>query len=452
MERMVVVGTGLVGSLLAVYLARQGHQVDIYDRNPDMRATYNGSGRAINLTLCDRGFKALDAVGVGDAIRRISVPAYGRLVHGADGHLAYQPYGNNNEALYSILRSELSATLLDFAEQEPNIKFHFNEKCTALDLSPLTLEFQNQQTGRTTTQEADRVFGADGAFSAVRTFMQRMSRFNYSQEFLDQGYKELLVPSSIDAGWASEKNVLHMWPRGGYMLLGFPNTDGSFTCSLHMPFEGEPSFASLQTESDVVSFFEENFPDVVSHIPNLAESFIKHPANPMLCIRCSPWTFSGKVVLIGDAAHVLYPYYGQGANAGFEDCSVLIECIEKHGDAWPAILKEYETLRKPNMDAVADMCVQHYVEIRDSVGDPKFLLRKAVERRVNQMFPDKYTPLYTMIAFTCLPYVEALRKERKQSLLIDEIMKLDRIEEKLETHELDGEIARLMSVSALNGH
>lgn len=444
MERMVIVGAGLVGALLSVYLARKGYKVDIYDRNPDMRDAYNGRGRAINLTLCDRGLKALDEVGVGDTVRRLSVPAYGRFVHSSDGSVAYQPYGNNNEALYSILRSELSKTLLDFAEKQPNVDFHFNEKCMGLELTPLSLTFENQRTGRTTKQTARLVFGADGAYSAVRTLMQRMHRFNYSQEFLDQGYKELLVPDSIDAGWAAEKNVLHMWPRGGYMLLGFPNTDGSFTCSLHMPFEGDPSFESLKSDDDIKRFFEETFPDVASHVPNLAESFRAHPANPMICIRCSPWTFQGKVALIGDAAHVLYPYYGQGANAGFEDCAALIECMEKHHDDWASVFKEYEKLRKPNMDAIADMCLEHYIEIRDLLGDPKFLLRKAIERKVNQLYPDRYTPLYTMIAFTCMPYVEALRIERAQSLMIDEIMKIKGIQEKLDSEEADDLLGALV--------
>ncbi|MEA2176547.1 MAG: kynurenine 3-monooxygenase [Blastocatellia bacterium] len=433
MERIVIVGAGLVGSLLSVYLARKGYKVDIYDRNPDMRQAYNGSGRAINLTLCDRGLKALDEVGIGETIRKISAPAYGRFVHSLNGELAYQPYGNNDEAIYSILRSDLSKALLDFAETHDNVDYHFNEKCTGIDLSPLSLEFKNSETQLTTTCRADRVFGADGAFSAIRTLMQRMHRFNYSQEFLDQGYKELRVPGDADASWMSEKRVLHMWPRGRYMLLGFPNMDGSFTCSLHMPFEGEPSFDSIRTREDVLDFFEETFPDVVKHIPNLAEDFNAHQPNPMITIRCSPWTFQGKVALIGDAAHVLYPYYGQGANSGFEDCLVLMQCMEKYQDNWNLIFSEYERLRKPNMDAISDMCGEHYVEIRDSLADPKFLLRKTIERRVNQLFPDRYTPLYSMIAFSCMPYADALRIDREQSRTIDELMKVEEIESKLNT-------------------
>ena len=233
---VIIVGAGLVGSLLAVYLARRGYKVDLYDRNPDLRGASARTGRAINLTLCDRGLKALDEVGIGDIVRGMSVPVYGRYVHSSDGSLAFQPYGNNNEALYSIQRGDLGGALLDFADQHQDITFHFNEKCVGLKLSPLTVQFTNVETGKASTQQAARVFGADGTFSAVRGHLQRLNRFNYSQEFLDHGYKELLVPASANAAWAQKKEVLHMWPRGGYMLLGFPNIDGSITCSLHLPF------------------------------------------------------------------------------------------------------------------------------------------------------------------------------------------------------------------------
>jgi kynurenine 3-monooxygenase len=418
--------------------------VEVFDRNPDLRDSAQLSGKAINLTLCDRGFKALDEVGVGDHIRSISVPCYGRFVHPPEGPLAYQPYGNKREAIYSILRGDLGKALLNFAEQEPNVRFHFNEKCVGLELSPLRVEFQNSQTGETSWYTASRVFGADGTFSAVRTLLQRQRRFNYSQEFLDQGYKELLVPAAAEAEWIREKEVLHMWPRGKYMLLGFPNMDGSFTCSLHMPFEGHPSFSSIKTATDLRQFFETSFPDVVPHVPNLAEDYFSHGPNPMVTVKCSPWTFDGKVALIGDAAHVLFPYYGQGANAGFEDCSVLSQCLEKHGEDWHEAFGEYERLRKPNMDAIADMCVQHYIEIRDELADPTFLLRKAIERKVNQLYPERYLPLYSMIAFSDMPYAEALRIDREQRTLIDRLMSVKGIEDKWDGAEVEHLIAELM--------
>lgn len=446
MERIVIAGAGLVGSLLSVYLSRKGYFVDVFDRNPDPREAReeNRAGKAFNLTLCDRGFTALDEVGVGDHIRNLSVPAYGRFVHNEHGELAFQPYGNNSEALYSILRSDMSQAMVEFAAQQPNVEFHFHEKCVGLGLSPLEVEFKNMRTGAQRREKAYLLFGADGAFSGVRSYLQRFHRLSYSQEFLDQGYKELTVPATATADWVAEKNVLHMWPRGRYMLLGFPNTDGSFTGSLHMPFEGPESFASMETESDVIDFFKEKFPDVVDQIPNLAEEFTRCPPSPMVMVKCSPWTLQGKVALIGDAAHVLYPYYGQGANSGFEDCSVLMECFEKYGDDWRTVFSEYERLRKPNMDAISAMVTEHYVEIRDLLGDPKFLLRKALERKINQMFPNRYTPLYSMIAFTCMPYVEALRVDREQRSMIDYLMNTPAIETNWDSREVENLITQLM--------
>lgn len=447
MERIIIAGAGLVGSLLSVYLSKKGYRVDVYDRNPDPRepTEENRAGKAFNLTLCDRGFKALDEVGIGDFIRSISVPAYGRFVHSEHGELAFQPYGNNSEALYSILRSDMSRAMVDFAAHQPNVEFHFHEKCVGLGLAPLEVEFKNMRTGVQRREKAHLLLGADGAFSGVRTYLQRFHRVSYAQDFLDQGYKELNVPATASADWVAEKNVLHMWPRGRYMLLGFPNLDGSFTCSLHMPFEGSVSFASLQTESDVNNFFKEKFPDVIDHIPNLVEEFNRCPPNPMVMVKCSPWTLQGKVALIGDAAHVLYPYYGQGANAGFEDCSVLMECLEKFGADWKTVFSEYEQRRKPNMDAISEMVVEHYVEIRDLLGDPKFLLRKALERKINQMFPDRYTPLYSMIAFTCMPYVEALRIDREQRSMIDYLMNTAAIETNWDSKEVENLITQLMT-------
>ena len=446
MQRIIVAGAGLVGSLLAVYLSKKGYRVDVYDRNPDPRDASSDAraGKAFNLTLCDRGFKALDEVGVGNLIRSVSVPAYGRFVHNEQGELAYQPYGNNAEALYSILRSDMSRAMVEFAAEQPNVEFHFDEKCVGLGLSPLEVEFKNMRTGAQRREKAYLLFGADGAFSGVRTHLQRFHRVSYAQEFLDQGYKELNVPATATAEWVSEKNVLHMWPRGRYMLLGFPNFDGSFTCSLHMPFEGSVSFASLQTETDVLEFFNEKFPDVVDHIPNLVEEFNRCAPNPMVTVKCSPWTLQGKVALIGDAAHVLYPYYGQGANAGFEDCSVLMECLEKYGDDWKTVFSEYERLRKPNMDAISEMVVEHYVEIRDLLGDSKFLLRKALERKMNQLFPDRYQPLYSMIAFTTMPYVDALRIEREQRSIIDYLMNTPGIDQNWDSKEVENIMAQLV--------
>src|SRR5436853_343637 len=328
MDRIIIIGAGLVGSLLSVFLAKKGYKVDVYERHPDIRQMTAEHGRSINLTLCDRGFKALDRVGIGELIRSIAIPAYGRLIHDVKGKLVYQPYGNNNEAIYSISRTDLNRALLDFAERNDNVNFYFNQKCVGINLAETTVEIKNLETETVTLQKADRLFGCDGAHSVIRMQMQRTSRFNYSQQYWEQGYKELCVPADVTASWAREKNVLHIWPRSNYMLIGFPNNDGSFTCSLHIPFEGKISYEAIRTEQDLRSLFKSAFPDVVDVLPHLVEDFFTNPPNTMITIKCWPWTFEDTAALIGDAAHSIYPSYGQGANAGFEDCQTLYECID----------------------------------------------------------------------------------------------------------------------------
>jgi kynurenine 3-monooxygenase len=435
MTDTVVVGAGLVGALLSVFLAKSGRTVEVYDRMPDIRKANLNSGRSINLTLCERGLRVLDSVGVGDAVRAASVPVYGRLMHDAAGGLAFQPYGNNGEAIHSVSRGELNKILLDFAERNFDIRFNFDEKCVAVDLDAPAVETRNLVTGATARRAAPLVFGSDGAYSAVRSQMQRRTRLDYSQRYWDQGYKELCAPPS-DAGWAAEKNVIHIWPRGSYMLIGFPNTDGSFTCSLHIPFEGPLSFASLRTEADLLGLFRESFPDAVPFLPRLAEDFFQHPANSMVTVKCSPWSYRDRVVLVGDAAHSIYPSYGQGANAGFEDCAALHDCLSRHGDDRAAALREYEERRRPNTDAIADLCVEHFVELRDLVGDSGFLLRKEVERMLNLRHPDKYKDLYSMITFTCMPYAEALRVDREQRALVERILCVPGVGRKLDSEEV----------------
>ena len=430
MNRITIIGGGLVGSVLAMFLARKGHRVEVYERQPDLREVETRGGRSINLTLCDRGFKALDDIGVGPVVREISVPARGRLIHDTAGKLTYQPYGNNREAIYSIARGELNRALLDYAERNFDVAFHFNQKCLSVDLEFATTEFQHARTGRTTRQTADRIFGSDGAHSVVRLQMQKKNRFDFCQQYWQQGYKELHVPASNE-GWTAEKNALHIWPRGGYMLIGFPNTDGSFTCSLHIPFEGPLSFEAIRTQSDLFGLFESTFPDCVDLMPNLAEDFFTNQPNSMVTIKCSPWTYRDKVALIGDAAHAIYPSYGQGANAGFEDCLTLDACLDEHGEDWGRVLNEFERRRKPNTDAIADLCVEHFVELRDLVGDSRFLLRKEIERSINLRYPEEYKDLYSMITFTCMPYTEALRIDREQRAILDRIMSAEAVEEKV---------------------
>ena len=443
MPETIIVGAGLVGTLLSIFLTKSGHGVEVFDRMPDIRRTSLNSGRSINLTLCERGLRVLDSVGVGDAVRAVSVPVYGRLIHDAAGGLAFQPYGNNGEAIYSISRSELNKLLLDFAERHFDIRFNFNERCVGVDLDAPTVEMHNLVTGGTTRRAAAMVFGSDGVYSAVRLQMQKSTRLNYSQRYWDQGYKELCTPPSSE-GWAAEKNVIHIWPRRSYMLIGFPNTDGSFTCSLHIPFEGPVSFDSIRSERELLGLFRESFPDAMTFLPRLVDDFFQHPANSMVTVKCSPWSYRDRVVLVGDAAHSIYPSYGQGANAGFEDCAVLCEYLSRHGGNREA-LKEYEERRRPNTDAIADLCVEHFIELRDLVGDPGFLLRKEVERRLNLRYPGKYKDLYSMITFTCMPYTEALRVDREQRAIVDRILSVEDIGHRLDSDEVIRLVDELMA-------
>ncbi len=436
METILIAGGGLVGSLLSIYMARQGHEVHLFDRSPDFRTPKAASGRSINLTLCQRGLAALDRMGIGDRVRDISVPCYGRMVHAADGAVELQPYGNLGEALYSISRSSLSRLLLGEALAQPSLTCHFEHQCMEVDLDPLAVTFREQGAGRLSRWRGDRLFGADGAHSAVRLRLQRTPRFNLVQQYLGHAYKELDAPATPAGDWPLEGDAIHLWPRGDYMLIGFPNLDRSFTLSLHLPFEGDPSFASIRTPGDLRSLFERSFPDALPLLPSLTGEYFGRPEASMVTIRCSPWTYRGKVALVGDAAHTMVPSYGQGANSGFEDCSVLADCVAAAGDDWKRAFETYEALRKPNADAIADLALEHFQELRDLVGDPRFQQRKRIERRIHELFPDRYTPLYSLISFTSTPYVEALRRDRAQRTLVDRMMAIPGLLDRLESEEV----------------
>jgi kynurenine 3-monooxygenase len=438
MSQVVVVGGGLVGCLLAVYLARRGHRVLVFERHEDPRADRISGVRrpSINLTLCERGLAALEAVGVRDQVLRLAVPALGRRIHAPDGHVTYQPYGNRGEAIQSISRRELNAALMDFASAEPNVSVHFQQKCVQVDFDRPSATFEDARTSETSEVEAECIFGADGAHSALRSHLQKTDRFDYSQQYWTQGYRELTMPPAGPMRWPLAEDSLHIWPRGGYMLIGFANHDHSFSCALHLPFEGENSHQSIRTEAGLMEFMRAAFPDAVGLIPNLAAEFFAARANSMLTVRSKPWHHGDEALLIGDAAHAILPSYGQGANAGFEDCLLLDGCLEKHKHDRRAAFQEYEASRRPSMDAMADLCIEHFAELRDRVADPAFLRQKAIERRLNELHPDLYEPLYSMISFTRRPYLDAVRVERRQQEVVARLLEMDRIEERVDTPEV----------------
>ncbi len=445
MEKILVVGAGLVGSLLSTYLAREGYEVDLYDRQQDPRIGRRSTGRSINLTICERGFASLDRLGIGDRVREITVPCYGRYIHSLDGTVDYQPYGNHREAIHSVSRNELNDLLLDVALEQTGIHLHFEEKCLEVDLDAPEVIFQSLRTNEITHARADRVIGADGANSKIRGAMQSVPGFRQKQEFFEQAYKEISVPPSPSGEWALPADAIHIWPRRHYMLIGFPNRDFTFTFALHMPFEGEPSYASIRTPEALLELFRRSFPDALPYVPNLVEDYFGRPESKMITVRCFPWTYGGRVALIGDAAHAIVPSYGQGANCGFEDCSVFYDILKAAEGDFARTFKDYETSRKPNSDAIADLALEHFHELRDFVGAPEFLLRKELERWVGDLYPDRYAPLYSLISFTNVPYAEAQRLGREQRTLVDQLLAIPDIRQKLDTPEVRGMVDQFMA-------
>lgn len=436
-ETITIAGAGLVGSLLSLYLAKRGHQVQLIERRPDSRKTSIYQGRSINLALSDRGWKALEAVGADTTIRDIAIPMRRRVMHDVKGHLSYQPYGKDGQAIYSVSRGLLNQRLLDMAEALPNVRMHFEQKVVATDLEAASITTENTD-GETHTYQADYLFGADGAFSQVRAAMLKRDRFSYEQEYIDHGYKELSIPPAEDGGFQLEKEALHIWPRGEYMLIALPNPDGTFTCTLFFPFEGDPSFSSLNTVEKARTFFEEQFPDALALMPDFDQEWRDNPSSSLCIIRCYPWV-AGQSALIGDSAHAIVPFYGQGMNSGFEDCRILNKILDEESD-WKVALERYQKERKANGDAIADLAMRNFIEMRDLTADPQFLLRKKIEAHLHQRYPDRWIPLYSMVTFTHIPYEEALRIGKVQDKIMAEVMMRPDIEEMWNSPEVSAAI------------
>ncbi|TRZ41497.1 FAD-dependent oxidoreductase [Robertkochia solimangrovi] len=441
-KKIAITGSGLVGSLLAIYLTKRGHEVTVYDRRPDIRKM-DFSGRSINLAMSDRGWRALEKAGIRDEIMKLAIPMHKRAIHNADGSMSYQHYGEENEAIYSISRGILNKRMIDLAEAT-GARFIFEEKVWDVSLHEAKLFTGDSENEKWTAHQFDHVFGADGAFSRIRHKMQRRSLFNYSQEFLSTGYKELTIPAGPGGTHKIDKNSLHIWPRGEFMLIALPNLNGSFTGTLFMPFAGEESFESLTTEEQLGIFFEKYFKDVVEDIPDLVKEFFKNPTSSLVTIKCFPWTYWDKVALIGDAAHAIVPFYGQGMNAGFEDITVLDQFMDTYGDDWEQIFKNYELSRKPNTDAVAELSYSNFKEMSEKTADPNFLLRKKIEKWFAGKYPDKWVPLYSRVTFSDKPYSEALRIGQLQRAIMDSVMNDPAIEENWNSEATEQKILQLL--------
>jgi kynurenine 3-monooxygenase len=413
-----VVGAGLAGALLACYFGRAGRSVEVHDRRPDPRSGPAERGRSINLALSIRGIQALSEVGLMDEVLADSILMRGRMMHARTGALSFQPYGKDDtEALHSVSRAGLNRLLVEAAARHPSVRFFFNRRCTGLEQSTTAVDFFDEAAQKPVRVEAEAVIGTDGAYSAVRLWMQKREGFNYQQEYLSHGYKELSIPAGPGGSFRMEKHALHIWPRGNFMMIALPNRDGSFTGTLFWPFEGPHSFAALKIEAEVVAFFREHFPDAVPLIPDLGQQFLSNPTGSLVTIRCWPWHL-GRAVLVGDACHAVVPFLGQGMNAAFEDCAVLHRCLAGDNWQWEKAFARYETLRKEHTDALADLCVANFVEMRDKVGSPWFVLRKKMSIFLHALFPRWYLPLYTMIEFTSIPYADALRRARAQAWFV----------------------------------
>lgn len=448
-KKVNIVGAGLVGSLLSIYLARRGYQVDIYERRVDMRKENISAGKSINLALSDRGWRGLNAVGIADEIKKIAIPMYGRYIHHKDGSSDFQPYGTDEQAIYSVSRGEINKKLMDLAEREAGVRIHFNQRCTAVNRQENSLEVEDNDNGNTSTHHFDLLFGADGAFAASRLNMQLSTdRFEYHQHYINAGYKELIIPPGENGAFLMEKNALHIWPRGSFMMIALPNPDGNFTCTLFLPFEGEVNFSMLDTREKVKAFFEKEFPDALPLMPTLLDDFFANPTSSLVTVKCFPWVFDNRVALIGDAAHAIVPFFGQGMNCGFEDCVVLNELIEKHKENWPEILKEYQSLRKPDGDAIADLAIANFVEMRDKTADKMFLLQKKIEARFAKKHPEKWIPLYTMVTYSPhIRYSKALKEGIRQQKIMDQVMQMPDIAQKWDSDEVE-----LFMISLLDAH
>jgi kynurenine 3-monooxygenase len=442
MKEITIVGAGLVGSLLSIYLSERGYKVKVFERSPDMRKQKISAGRSINLALSDRGIKALEEVGIMDQIKKICIPMHGRQIHNADGTTAFQAYGKEGQFINSVSRGELNKKLMSLAEHQ-GVEIYFNQKCETIDWNKNAITFEQPGKQRQTTN-FQLLFGADGAYSAARLQHHlQHDRFQYSQYYIDFGYKELNIPAGRDGSFRLEKNALHIWPRGNYMLIALPNIDGSFTCTLFFPFEGDPSFASLDTIEKVKAFFEKTFTDAVHLMPTLEDDFFANPTSSLVTVKCYPWIREDKFALIGDAAHAIVPFFGQGMNCGFEDCSVLNNLMEKYGEDWTAILSAYQQLRKPDGDAIAELALNNFIEMRDKVGDPKFLLQKKIEAKLHEKYPDKWIPAYSQVTFSPqIRYSEALERGKKQESIMQGVMKGENIAELLDDEQLHHKIIR----------
>lgn len=434
-KEITIVGAGLVGSLCAIYMTKRGYTVNVFERRNDLRSEVITAGKSINLALSKRGWTALEKVGVDNEVKKIAIPMYKRIMHDNKGNLTEQPYGNDGEAIYSVSRVHLNVLLMNLASKS-GAKLNFNEKCIDSDLESSRATFENLKNKKHQTIHSDLLIASDGAFSLIRKQMVDKFKHDFSFNEIEHDYKELMIPSGKNGSYLLDKNALHIWPRGEFMVIALANMDGSFTCTLFAPKRGDNSFENLNTKAEVEQYFTDIFPDFISIIPDLYEQWQVNPTSSLGIIRTFPWHIGDSTILIGDSAHATVPFYGQGMNAGFEDCRILDELLNKHNSNFAKTLKEYTKERKPNGDGLQDLSMHNFIVMRDKTADSMFLLQKEIEKKFSNLYPNKWIPLYSMVSFTNTPYSEAWKAGERQEKIMQNIMRIKHIEDRWNDNDI----------------
>ena len=442
-KKVTIVGAGLVGSLCAIYMSKRGYQVSVFERRKDLRSEIISAGKSINLALSKRGWTALKKVNADQEVEKISIPMYKRIMHDIHGNLTEQQYGKEGQSIYSVSRAELNVIMMDLAEKN-GAKLHFNEKCIDINFNGLSAKFENSNTKNKSEIETDTIIGADGTYSAIRDAMIDKMDHEINIKYIDHKYKEIVLPSDKKGNHLLDKNALHIWPRGNFMLIALANLDGSFTCTLFAAEKGKNSFENLNTEQEVTEYFKKVFPDFTSLVPDLYEQWKINPTSSLSIVKTSPWNVKDQVLLIGDAAHATVPFYGQGMNCGFEDCRILDDILEKNHDNLGSSFEEFNQKRKKEADGVQDLSMHNFIVMRDKTADPKFLLQKKIENKFSELYPEKWTPLYSMVSFTNVSYSKAWDIGMKQESIMKTIMSIPNIENIWESDKIMSKINNLL--------
>ena len=441
-KEITIVGAGLVGSLCSLYMTKRGYKVNIFERRNDLRSEIITAGKSINLALSTRGWTALKKAGVDKEIMKIAIPVYKRIMHDIDGRLTDQPYGNEGEAIFSVSRAQMNVLLMNLAEKN-GASLHFNEKCKDVNFEKSTVYFENTKSKKNQNVKSDFLIGADGAFSIVRAQMINKYKHDYEYNEINHDYKELLIPAGKDGSYLLDKNALHIWPRGNFMLMALANLDGSFTCTLFAAKKGENSFESLNTKQEVENYFANIFSDFNELVPDLYEQWNSNPTSNLGIVKTYPWHIKDTCLIIGDAAHATVPFYGQGMNCGFEDCRILDKLLDEY-DNLEDCFEKYSSVRKPNGDGVQDLSMHNFIVMRDKTANPKFLLQKKIEKKFSNLYPDKWVPLYSMVSFSNIEYSKAWEIGKKQEEIMKQIMLIPNIESIWNRNEIIEKINQLI--------